>query len=363
MRIVFLSYNYSPDIRSPREWLERIKYYTGWAECLANKYSIIRVDQINFEGEFSYHNIQYYCIDDGKRKNYFPLKLNRFVKKLNPDVVVISSFQYPLQLIQLRLLLGKDIRIIVQHHAEKPYTGIRKFVQYYASRKANALLFTSAETGAEWVKNKNLPAGKKIFELQEVSSSFEPFDRATASKITHTKGSPLFLWVGRLNQNKDPLTAVRAFLKFSELQSGAKMYMIYQTDELLGEINKLLPENPDACPVLMIGKIPHREMLYWYNCADFFVSASHYEGSGTALCEAMSCGCIPLVSDIPPFRKITGHCGLFFKPGDKNNMLSKLIETGGLNLERERIRVLDHFTKNLSFPAIAKKFEEILDCL
>ena len=52
MRIVFLSYHYSPDIPSPREWLERIKYYTGWAECLAKKHTVIRVDQINYAGEF-----------------------------------------------------------------------------------------------------------------------------------------------------------------------------------------------------------------------------------------------------------------------------------------------------------------------
>ncbi len=363
MRIVFLSYHYSPDIRSPREWLERIRCYTGWAEYLAKKHSIIRVDQINFEGEFTYQDIIYHCIDDGKRRNYFPLRLNRFVKELNPDIVVVSSFQYPLQLILLRICLGKNIRIILQHHAEIPYTGIKKYLQNFATRHADAFLFTSYETGATWVRKKNLHTDKKIYELQEVSSSFLPVDQKTARKITRASGSPVFLWVGRLNQNKDPLTVVRAFLKYSELQPDAKMYMIYQSEELLGELDRLLTKKTEYSPIVSIGKIPHHELLYWYNSADFYISASHYEGSGTALCEAMSCGCIPIVSNIPPSRKISGSSGLFFEPGNENELRSTLKNTARVNLEEGRIRVLDHFKKELSFPSIAERFEQIIKCI
>jgi glycosyltransferase involved in cell wall biosynthesis len=363
MRIVFLSYHYSPDIRSPEEWLERIAYYRGWAECLGKKHNIIRVDQINFEGEFSYNDIQYYCIDDGKRKNFFPAKLHRYVKDLNPEVIVVSSFQYPLQILQLRLCLGNKTRIILQHHAEKPFTGLKKYLQYLTTGIADAFLFTSLETGAAWVKSKNLPADKKIYELQEVSSSFQPIDQKTAGKLTGISGSPVFLWVGRLNKNKDPLMAVRAFLKFTELNPSAKMYMIYQSKELLEEIKKLLPKKKEESPVSLIGNIPHSELPNWYSSSDFYISASHYEGSGTALCEAMSCGCIPLVSNIPPFRKISGTCALFFEPGNEKSLVSTLIESGRLKIDEEKIRVLSYFKGNLSFPAIAAKFEKIIDAL
>ena len=50
MRIVFLSYHYSTDIRSPQEWLDRLKFYIGWSECLAKNHTVIRVDQINYVG-------------------------------------------------------------------------------------------------------------------------------------------------------------------------------------------------------------------------------------------------------------------------------------------------------------------------
>jgi len=281
MRIVFLSYNYSPDIRSPQEWLERIQFYIGWSEILAKKHTVIRIDQINFEGHFSHLGIQYYFIRSGKKRNYFPWRLNRLVRELKPDLVVVSSLQFPLQVIQLRICLGKKTKIILQHHAEKPFRGLRRYIQHLASQKTDAFLFTSCETGAYWVKTKNLDSENKVHQLLEVSSFFYPLDRNMAREITKVNGSPVFLWVGRLNPNKDPLTVIRAFLKYTELQVGAKLYMIFHTDELLEEIKNQLPQKPDNNPVFLIGKIPHNELIYWFNSADFYLSASHYEGSGT----------------------------------------------------------------------------------
>jgi glycosyltransferase involved in cell wall biosynthesis len=363
MRVVILSYNYSQDIRSPGEWLERIKFYVGWNECLTKNHTVIRVDQINYVGNFKSNGIQYYFVDDGKKKNYFPWKLHRFVKELKPDIVLVSSFLYPLQVIQLRRCLGKKVKIILQHHAEKPFTGFKKYVQQFASRKVNAFLFTSYKTGTEWVKNKNLDDENKVSELIEVSSPFYSVNKKTAREKNHISGSPVFLWVGRLNDNKDPLALVKAFLRYSLLQPDAKLYMIYQTEELLDEIKKLLPVNTATRSVILVGKIQHNELFYWYNSADFFVSASHYEGSGTALCEAMSCGCIPLVSDIPSFRTITGNCGLFFEPGNEESIFLVLRQTINLEVEEKRDSILDRFKAELSFQAISDKFQRLIESL
>jgi glycosyltransferase involved in cell wall biosynthesis len=363
MRIVFLSYNYSRDVHSPEDWLERIKFYVGWNECLAKEHTVIRVDQIDYKGTFIHNGIQYHCVDDGKRKNFFPGKLNRFVRELKPDVVLVSSFLFPLQVIQLRNCLGKKVKIILQHHAEKPFKGIRKYIQNFASSKVNAFLFTAYETGADWVRNKNLDDVNKIHELLEVSSPFYPIDKKTSREATSVSGSPVFLWVGRLNQNKDPLLAVKAFLRFTISQPNAKLYMIYHTAELASDIHKLLPKGAAINPVLLIGKVPHSELLNWYNSADFFISASHYEGSGTALCEAISCGCIPLVSDIPSFKMICGNSGLLFEPGNEDDLLSILKQTIQLNVEEKRKNALNIFKTKLSFEAISDKFQKIVESL
>jgi glycosyltransferase involved in cell wall biosynthesis len=360
MTIVFVSYHYSADINSPAQWLHRLQYYVGWLERLARQHTIIRVDQINYEGNFTHNGVQYRCIGGSKKKNYFPRKLHALVQQLKPDAVVVGGLHFPLQLIQLRQALGKHAAIIVQHHAEKPFTGIKKYIQQWASRKADIFLFAAAETGLQWVQKGNLHNAKKIRPLMEVSSTFYPLVKQAALTKTTIDSAPVYLWVGRLNANKDPLTAVKAFLKFAVLHPQAKLYMIYQTNDLLVEIQVLLASHPAHNNVALVGQVQHHDLLYWFNSADYYLSASFYEGSGTALCEALSCGCIPIVTNIPSFKTICGNCGLLYEPGNEEMLLTALLQSVTVSPEKEKTKALQQFNANLSFDAIAKKMNAIL---
>jgi glycosyltransferase involved in cell wall biosynthesis len=133
----------------------------------------------------------------------------------------------PVQLIQLGLMLGKHPRIIVQNHAEKPFPGgIKKSLQKLADKYADAYLFASHDMGLEWVTAGNLKSPGKIHEVMEVSSVFFPIDRSEAESQTNVKDAPVFLWVGRLNDNKDPLNVVRAFLRFVPSSPWQKIFFI-----------------------------------------------------------------------------------------------------------------------------------------
>jgi glycosyltransferase involved in cell wall biosynthesis len=362
MRLVFVSYNYSPDIHTPQEWLNRVKIYVGSLEWLSKNHTVIRVEQINYTGNFSHNGVQYYCVDSSKKKNYFPRKLNAFVKRLHPDVVIVSGLFFPLQVIQLGLSLGHKVKIIAQNHAERPFTGIKKYFQRFADKYISAYFFASRDSGIEWVNKGNLGSTKKIFEIMEVSSVFFPVEKALAKSITHVSGAPVFLWVGRLNENKNPLTVVNAFLKFLEYQPAANLYMIYQTTELLPELTEILKNENNNCEAVhLIGEVHHKEMQYWYNSADYIISSSYYEGSGTAICEAMSCGCVPIVTEIPSFRAMTanGECGFLYKTGDENALFSTLLQTRNSDLTEKRDKTLEYFKNNLSFEAIATKIHEV----
>jgi glycosyltransferase involved in cell wall biosynthesis len=137
--------------------------------------------------------------------------------------------------------------------------------------------------------------------------------------------------------------------------------MIYHTDELLDEIKSLISKHENKDAIMLIGKVEHDELLYWFNSADFIISCSHYEGSGTAVCEAMSCGCIPIVTDIFSFRMITdnGNCGLLYEAGNQAALLSALYQSLTLDIKTKRSRSLEYFKSKLSFRAIAEQIEEI----
>jgi glycosyltransferase involved in cell wall biosynthesis len=371
MKFVFVSHNYSPDIHSPRDWFERIKIYTGSLTCLSKDHSVNRIERINYTGSCLHEGIQYYFGGYGKGKVYFPWAMHRFVASLRPDIVIVSGLHYPWQVIQLRWRLGTRVKIIVQNHAEKPFRGIKKVLQRLADRYIDAYFFASLEMGMDWVERGNLGHAGKIHEIMEVSSVFAPVDKKAARMATGVLGQPVFLWVGRLDENKNPLMVIRAFLQFARSRPGARLYMIYHTTELLGEIKRLLDkqaeettqngETGDPEPIVLVGPQPHARLRDWYGSADFIVSGSWYEGSGAAVCEAMSCGCIPIATDIFSFRMITGkgRCGLLYKAGDEGALLSALGIAVRMDIAAERGKVLDQFRSTLSFEAIAKKMEEI----
>lgn len=359
MLFVTLSYDHDPLYSSPERWLLRTRAYGGVLAALAKLDKVANIAQINYEGAAIDNGVQHHFANYGDK--CFPRKLHRLVKSLDPDIVLVHSLNRPLQVIQLRLALPRKTRIIVQNHAEKPAVGLRKLLQQSADKFVDAYLFASKEMGLDWIAKGNLASPQKIHEVMELSSVFYPVDRTMARAKTGVDAKKAYLWVGRLDENKDPLTAVKAFLEFAETESKARLYMLYHTEELLPQIRQLLSEAPNPKAVSLVGKIPNDDMLYWFNSADFFIAASHYEGSGTALCEALSCGCVPIVSDIPSFRMITdgGTIGQLFPPGDDKKLLSALQQTQLIDITTEREKALTYFRSKLSFEAIAQQFHDI----
>ena len=86
-----------------------------------------------------------------------------------------------------------------------------------------------------------------------------------------------------------------------------------------------------------------------------FVSGSHYEGSGYALIEAMSAGLVPIVTDIPSFRSITGDSGERWQAGDADDLASALRRIASIDLADQRARVRAQYDRVLRWDAIAHR--------
>jgi glycosyltransferase involved in cell wall biosynthesis len=100
-------------------------------------------------------------------------------------------------------------------------------------------------------------------------------------------------------------------------------------------------------------------MTLWYSASDVFISASHHEGSGYALIEAIHCGCYPVITNIPTFSKITdnGNQGSLFKTGDTKevaDLLKNLPDKAFHNGRNSRIAFAH---EELSFQKMARQFE------
>jgi glycosyltransferase involved in cell wall biosynthesis len=195
------------------------------------------------------------------------------------------------------------------------------------------------------------------FEMRDIPQSQPYHDQGEANAETGIYGWPVFLWVGRLDDNKDPLMILDGFEILSERYTEARLYMIYGDDRLANKVkDKIDSSDMLKTQVILSGQIEHNQIEQFYKSAHFFVLGSHYEGSGYALSEAMRCGCIPIVTDIPSFRMMTnnGQLGALWKPGDKDSFVKAAIKAIDKPLISEVKACIVFFNEKLSFDAIAR---------
>lgn len=363
MKIVFTSYAGAPEFTDPKKWLQRLAGYTGILEILATEHQVYGIERIKYEGSFFKNGVNYIFIRQTKKIVRFPFRIHHLIKKINPDIIFINGLVFPFQLIQLRFILNKNAKIFLLHRAHKPYSGIKMYLQQLADRFIDGYLFTSSENSQEWIDTGLIRNSDKIYEVIPGSSSFLYKNRSSSRESTGISGVQVFLWVGRLEANKDPLTVTKAFIEYLKFQPEARLYFIYQQDDLLPEVQDLIEQSRSKKNIILVGKKTNEELEAWYNSADYILSSSYNESGGVAVSEAMSCGCIPILTNIPSFRKMTGAglCGMLYEAGDTAALLACLIKTKQVDIEKEKEKVLKQFMHELSYEAIGKKINKIIN--
>lgn len=364
LRLIDLNYYCHGDIINPDAVLQIHAPSDAYASYMQEKAHVNFVKHANCETSITHNGTPFYFFRSRNRFWYIPFATTAFVKKQLPGIVLVQGLVFPLQVIWLKWKLGKKVKIIAQHHGERPFSGLKGLFQRIADKSIAAYLFTSHGNAAEWIDKGVVKHKSKCHEILEASVSFAPKNKTHCRQELGLNAATIFLWVGRLHPLKDPLTVLTAFEQFIENNNGTALYMIYQTDELLPLIKAMLGKNRKLKnAVHLIGQVPHNNLEYWYSAADFFVSGSHKEGSGYALLEAMACGCFPVVSNIPTFKKITGYgkAGILFRKADANALALVLEQSIAFKNDSLRQKVIRHFEEELSFKKIADDLYLICD--
>ena len=65
--------------------------------------------------------------------------------------------------------------------------------------------------------------------------------------------------------------------------------------------------------IVFLGFLPPNELNRWYSKTQFYIQISNTEGFGVALCEAMLCECVPIVSDVNYLPNIVSETGFILK--------------------------------------------------
>jgi glycosyltransferase involved in cell wall biosynthesis len=325
------------------------------------------VQRFSRDADVTRHGIRYLLRSDGgapaPRLREIPFPCLRAVREASPDVVHLNGLSFPSQLAALMLAAPRRTVFAVQNHAGAPDRGLRGVLQRAVTPHADGFLFTASGIAEPW-RRRGVLGDKPVFEVVEGSCDFSPLNRDAARADTGIRGSPAVLWVGRLHEKKDPFTALEGFARALERLPGATLTMAFGQAPLLAEVEARRVRSPRLAErIRLVGRIPHAELPAWYSAADLFLTSSPDEGSNYALIEAMACGTIPVVSDIPVHRRIAGEAAEFFTRGNPDSCAEALLRAAARVSPEARTAVRARFEEAASWPAVARQARAAYDVL
>lgn len=114
----------------------------------------------------------------------------------------------------------------------------------------------------------------------------------------------------------------------------------------------------------LLNFIPHNELIDYFSTSEFYIHLSLSEGFPNALCEAMLCECIPIVSNVAAMPKIVGDSGFILKKRDINE-LKKLIEIAvnsdkATLAKKSRKRIQENYTEERRKSELKDLIEKII---
>jgi glycosyltransferase involved in cell wall biosynthesis len=296
----------------------------------------------------------------GRALRRLPRRLCALVRELRPDVVHFSGLGFSRELWILRSVLPR-VPIVAQAHSSLMAVGWRRWYFRWGSELLDAAMFCAMGYGELFKRSGLLPELLPVFEVIEGSTSFIPGDRLEARAKSGLDGDPCLFWLGNLDANKDPIMVLDAVAAAAPALPALRLYMCFRGKSLLVEVRERLASNPALRErVVLIGELPHRAIETHLRAADFLVQASHREGSGYGVIEALACGTAPLVTDIPSFRRITGdgRFGALVPVEDAAAMAREIVAWSRRDRAVIRRSARAHFERELSFGAIGHQLRE-----
>lgn len=127
---------------------------------------------------------------------------------------------------------------------------------------------------------------------------------------------------------------------------------------------KYTPEVTVPPNVHLMAAVAHEELAQYFREKQFYFQLSISEGHPNALCEAMLCGAVPIVSAVTSMPEIVGESGFVLKQRDEDQLAELIEEALGSDTEtlgkQARARILERYPLDLRRKKLLDLVEELL---
>ena len=270
-----------------------------------------------------FRGVPIYCLEHSGKMNLFRSVLRlRKLLKIN-QIDILHSHLLWSSLIA-RLAKKKNVKLVYTLHNVMSFDAFQKNKFSLLAEKAtidrvDALVGVSSFVLKDYLKYVNFKG------ITHVLYNFIPsvfFELSTTNERSQEDNLLRCVAVGNLKyqKNYDYLISV-----FSKLKGLPVSLDIYGDGPEREKIQKRIDDEKLSVRLMGLNNAMDRVLPTY----DVFLQASHYEGYGIALVEAMAKGLLILISNIPVHKEIAGESALYFELGSDASLaklLKKMIE-------------------------------------
>jgi len=381
--ICFAVFHYPSTYTDPEDYLERMPIFRDIPRVLAERgYTVHVVHLFPSSQEFTRDGVHYHFVRSGMMARRFAQGVAwitgrkatppyepawhavQIIRRLRPDLIHFHGANlYLNHALLLAAWGGKKPPLVLHYHGGYPSPNrLVRRLQRFNYRRVARFLFTTQTHARPFLDAGLIDEESRVVAFMETSSPFRPRPRAQTRHETGLRGDPVFLWAGRLDPIKDPMTALRGFERILASWPKAHLYVYPLTATLLPDLRTYVAARPLLKQhVHFRDRAPFEQMERLHNSSDFLFRTSLHEFSGCAVLEAMACGVIPVVTDIPSFRAMTdgGRYGVLFPPGDAEALVRGVLAIPLEEIPERSRQVRAWFEHALSFPALARQLDAV----
>ena len=312
------------------------------------KYLVVSYKYKDYEEKFKSICKNIYFIDVEHEIN--PLKdikaiiqFRKIIKKIKPDILYLHSSKAG-GIGRLALWFNKKIRIVYNAHGwyfNAEISDIKKkiyvIIEKILAKRTDKIINISKDEYESAIYNK-IASNEKMCLIYN-GIDFEKFEDAnkyrtvTRQKYRISEDDILIGIVGRISEQKDPISSIRSFKIVNESYPNTYI-MFVGSGELEGQVKAYAEDYNINDKVIITGWDENVEK--YIPAFDIAMLPSKWEGFGLAIIEYMACDKPIIASELGGIKDIIvdGKNGLLVKSNNQEDLSKKIIEL----IENKKLR-------------------------
>lgn len=297
-----------------------------------------------------------------------------------PDVLFIPSHTLPMVHPRQSVVMIHDVAFMrVPAAYSRAQRWYLKFSTWLAVREAAKLIVPSQAVAEDLVKyfscvREKIEVVHHGFEIGGLESGgregSSEHELAILENFGVGSGVPYIFYVGRLEEKKNIVRLIEAFLKFHETHPTWKLILAGSRGFGFERIFEAVDRRDAWSHIVMPGYVTDEERAILYKHCRFTAFVSLAEGFGFPILESMSYGKDVLMSDLPVMREVVSSgmgagkgtaCGMFADPLNTDAITEKMRELADMKISADRSEALKYVPASYTWEKAAESTLRVLE--